>query len=420
MPIRSSTLSFPAIGTARAAQSWLACVASVCAISGLAFGQQSSVGQSSLGLLGSELVADASKHSSMLGTGTSSTVNVGGATQFRYVLTYRGEDQAFDDDITSGFQTRNTLLWVTGEVGDFRYRVQAAADRGVTSGSEGVFTLQDAYITVPLTEQWSLGLGQISMPVVWEEWIDYWKQLAIERSTHTSSFFNFNRVQGVWAYYEADATRAWVMVNDGLSSLNSDYDTTGEGDYGIAGRAEYKWAGAWSQFDDFTAPPTAESAGKAGIAMFVQNGGSTVGSNDLELVTIFADVAWENAGWTIFAQAGVATSDLTNVGQFTDWGFMVHGGYYFTDDMEFFARFDAIFPDDDRNLSPDPFSAITVGANYYPFARNTDVKFSMDLVLALNDTNGSNLQNATETGLLRTSEGGQFAIKAQLQLVFGQ
>lgn len=339
--------------------------------------------------------------------GGSSTVDFGGAIQFRYLAVYRG-DRNIDDDISSGFQTARTLAWVGGEIGDFQYFVRGAFGR-----TDGASLLEDAWVRMPIREGVTVGAGQRKAPFMQEDLVGELHQQTVETSS-AHLFASPGYVQGAWVYAEQESTRGWLMVHDGVGSANTDIDSTREADFAITGRGEYKWAGAWSQFDQFTSPMDAETGAKVGVAAHFQTGGSTVGSMDIDALYFLIDSMYQGPGWNLFGQVMVSSIDQTNAPDVIDATLIVQGGMYISQSTELFARFDGIFPDNARDN--DPTSIITFGFNEYFYPDNPQaLKFSFDMQWVLQDQQGSGTPTSSLTGVFSSNDAGQLVLKGQLQ-----
>jgi len=147
------------------------------------------------------------------------------------------------------------------------------------------------------------------------------------------------------------------------------------------------------------------------------------------------DLSLEGDGWNFFAAAVGFSSDIENLTDidldgtgddlsFDDFGVVVQGGMFIPDtDWEVFARWDAIFPDDER-ASEDSFNTITLGVNWYWSGHAA--KFTLDAQIFLDESTGANgVPLAAAAGGLNTlksfigdDDEGEVAIRAQFQLLF--
>lgn len=396
----------------------------------------------------SEMLADAQNRSSLLAGGSGGhdgnffladdagnfRLNVSGQIQFRYILGFRDENNV-DDDFTTGFQTRRTKLAFSGHVinPNWTYKVEGAFD-----DDGGSFNLEDAYIGYNFGNGWRMKMGQFKLPFMREELVSSRYQLAVERSV-VNELFNQDRSQGVELRYEQDAWRLMAAFSDGFGSDNSDYpNTAGQADYALTGRLEWKFAGDWKDFEDFTSKPGQAFSGLFGAAIHWQQSPNTNNAADVDLdyLTYTADLSLEGDSWNFFAAFVGSNAEARSNGtdnDFNDFGVVVQGGYRFAANTELFARWDGVFLDDDRNAPDDNVNFLTVGLNQY-YAGHA-AKATVDFVYCFNEAtalagfNPSNsglgvqgFQNggfpSSGLGLLGDAEDGEIAVRFQFQLLF--
>ncbi len=363
------------------------------------------------------------KHFFLADASDSFRLEFDGQVQFRYIATFVDEDPVVNsDEFESGFVNTRTALGFSGHIFDkeFIYRVSGAFDR-----SGGGFNLEDAYAGHVFENGLILLWGQLRMPVLWEDVIHEAHALAVDQSV-VNAVFRQDRSQGVWLHYSADEWRGWFGFSDGLRS--EDTDLLGDGsDWALTLRAEFKFAGEWSQFDDFTSPPGSNFGLKLGLATHWQDGPDNSALFPETLLGAYtADLMIEGDGWNAFI-AGVGLHSDPDGGEETDdFGVVVQGGFMLPDtDWELFGRYDAVIPDGDRP-GDDTFNTVTAGANYY--LHGHAAKFTADIQWFLDDTAGNDLVSSIATGgggsvgnrigLLPTANEDEIAIRIQFQLLF--
>ena len=378
----------------------------IVSLSGAVLGQ----GDDAARAYATELARDAAGRTNLLAE--ESTITFGGATQFRFSVNKR-DDDGLDEDVTTGFHARQTTAYATGAVDErFSYRVQ-----GNFASDGGGFSLEDAYVVYAVNDNWAIGVGQVYFPVLWEEHVAYqYGSLAAEPSAFESAF-RVNRVQGAWAQYSSDDFRGWVAFHDGAGTLNTEFTSMAEADYAFTARGEYKIDGSWDRFNDFTSFRGSEQAAKVGVCAHYQGGGNTFGTADMDVWLVTGDVQWEGDGWNAFAAGVYRGIDPAGGDTLNDFGFVVQGGIFLTDEWELFGRYDAVFADDDRGAGTDDFHTLTVGVNHYFIPGSQAAKFTLDFQWFLDQQDASIVPASTALGLLPSSEDGQFNINAQLQLV---
>lgn len=383
-----------------------------------------------------DMLADAESRSSLLRSGSAAghdgkfflaspdgsfRLNLSGQIQTRATLNVRDDEGDTVDDFESGFNMPRVALRFDGNIyEDFIYGIQ-----GVFNSSGGGFTLEDAFVGYVFDNGLILLGGQYREPILWEDVLQEKYSLAVDQSV-VNVVFGQGRSQGVWTHYSADDWRMWAGVNTGIRSANTDFNGD-PADWGVTTRWEWKFAGAWSQFDQFSSPRGAEFAAKLGGGVHFEQSPRIPGPGNLETDTFAytADLMFEGDGWNLFAMGvGLYTDTNGGVGNFHDFGFMVQGGVFVTDDIEPFARYDVILPDSDR-AADNAFSTITVGANYY--LHGQAAKFTVDFQYFLDDVADNALvagaaagpnAAADRIGLLPSADDGQFAIRFQFQLLF--
>ncbi|HYF15637.1 MAG TPA: porin [Phycisphaerales bacterium] len=349
--------------------------------------------------------------------GEESKLYIGGFMQFRLLGNFRDSDTAGDqDDFTSGFVGARTRLVFRGNLTDeLGFYLQ-----GDGRSSDGTFILLDAFGDWKVNDQTKVRWGQFEDLFLKEEVVSDTGQTAVEQSTF-NSVFTAGRVQGVGVAWTGDRGRFFGSFNDGARTLNTNFTSGAEADYGLTARGEFRWgAGDWKQFDRFASWRGSEYAGMLGGAVRWQSGGETGGTADTDALSFTIDAMAKGNGWHVFGAFGGRDSDVGGGADRTDLGFMAHGGYFFTEQLEGFARYSHIIPDDDAGAASDEFKDVTVGASYYVFPESNTLKLTGDVVYYLDDRAGSAdvVPTATAAGFLGDSEDGEVAVRFQAQVVF--
>lgn len=388
-----------------------------------------------------ELQADASRRASNLaGSGLTladagdTNLKLGGFAQFRYIMNFRDNppnsefSSAHDSGFTNGFEATRTRLEATGNImsKSLSYKVDANFDRN------GSASLKDAWGMWDFGNGWKAKWGQFKLPLLREELVSDTNQLAIDRSI-VNSLFTQDRSQGIAAYYEQDQWRVAGAFSDGAMSLNTPYTSAAEADWAFTVRGEYKWGDDWKRFNDFSSWRGQPGAGLLGAALHYQHNGNTANSSlsaaKVDIIRYTADFTYEGNGWNVYA-AFVGNHNDPGKNSFgvsgktlDDFGFLLQGGYFVTDKIELFARYDGVFPDKDWGDGvDDSFHTITVGANYYVFDNSNAFKLSADIQYWPEKTSKSAIVGgAIDNGvnaLRPDTKGDQFAIRFQAQLVF--
>lgn len=338
-----------------------------------------------------------------------------GFMQFRYYMNFR--DEAGDnDDLTNGFTTRRTRVSVLGNLTkelSFRVDVDAAAATG------NVGTTADVWMDYKFDDNWSLKLGQFKPPLLKEELVGDPNQQFVERSV-VNAVFTGSRTEGIQLSYKGDSFRGWAMLNDGLKASNTNFTSESESDYALTGRVEFMWAGDdWKRFDRLSSWRENEYAGMIGAAVHYQDGGETLGTTDQSTLVYTIDSLTQGDGWNIYIAGVGRNTEPASGSSFDDFGALVQGGLFVSDQTEIFARYAFVSPDDNR-VNGNDFNEIGAGVGYYFFPKSTSAKFTADVNWSLDDQAGSSaiVRPATNDGFLASSEDDQFYLRLQMQVQF--
>lgn len=368
-----------------------------------------------------DLLSDASSRASLLAD-DGSTMKLYGYHQFRWMYNNRDQPSGSGaEDSTIGFQNRYVKLGVKGDLNaNWSYNVMGSFAR-----SGGGFGLDDAWGQYRFDQGWSVRWGQFKAPLLREELVSDTNQLAFDRSVMNAAF-STGRTQGVQFAYEADQWRFKGMLNDGAAELNSDIQDE-SADFGLTARFEYKGAGDWKQFDDFTNwQGGAGFAWMIGGAVHFQTGGSTFESgggktSETDVIVYTIDGSLEGNGWNAYAAFAGSRVDPDGGTEADDFGFLIQGGLMIAPQNELFARFDTVIPDGDRT-GDEGFSTLTAGWNHYFVPESHAAKLTLGASFFLDDPSENDVVSATGistgNGLLSSSEDGQFTFVAQMQLIF--
>ncbi len=342
--------------------------------------------------------------------------------QFRYNYNLRDSAgttlAAPSEDLTVGFTNRRTKLGLEGKVtDDISAKVKFAF-----SQSSGAAALEDAVMKWKLSDTVSFRAGQFKPSVLREENLSSSKQLATDRSS-VNETYNQDFTQGIEFIFSEDDWRFTASLNDGVGADNTYFTSGTEADIAFSARGELRFGEAgWSKYKQFTSFRGAEGGLMVGAAFHHQWMGetnpATIPTTEMSLGTVDASLLGD--GWNLYA-AGVWRSMDTGLMTLTDAGYILQGGVFVSDQNELFGRWDVISP---SNSSPvvvgvsgaDEFNAFTFGWNHYIIPESHAAKFTLECQVYPDATTESIV--SIRGNLLSDSIGDQFAITAQIQLLF--
>ena len=349
------------------------------------------------------------------------SMNIGGLLQFRYIGNLRGDESGRtstspDDNFEGGFEFRRVELGFSGHVvrPEWKYQIVLATEDGA-GGVEQIIA-QDVKISYDIDENWTVAAGRYFAPLLREELIGGGGSLPIALS-YMNNELSIGRGEGISVLYSGEDVRTHVYLNDGAGSgggggvNNPTADMT---DFAITGRVDYRIAGDWSQWGDFTNNES-DKAIFVGAAAHFETGepGDAVATNDYRLFAWTVDGSYENNGLHLYA--AVAGEHFDNVGtaNIDNFGVVAQGGYLIPDTKyEPFLRGEVMFFDDNNGYVDDTVRMLTTGVNYHV---NSNVKLAGDVVWAMDAVPTDSLN----AGILADGvKDNQLVFRLQLQMKF--
>jgi len=335
-----------------------------------------------------------------------------GFIQTRYVANSR-RSEPDTDRWRSGFSVQRTRLYVDGNIEDISFRVRT------TINDSGNANLDQAYLQMPVFEDFQLRVGQFMLPLFHDEWVAAEKQLAVNQSV-VNTIFAQGQSQGVWLSRTWDTVRMWASFNDGARTDNTAALSGEDADAAVTGRVEFRFGeGDWGRFDDYTSFPGEPFGGYIGFAGHFETGSELPQSTGDKLAYGTGEIGLEGDGWNVYALGVVAYDDFNTPGSdyALDFGFLLQGGVFIAPTVEIFSRFDWVEGGDERPAD-DPFRSITGGFNWYITPNAHRLKLTANVIYFMDPTVNRIVTTSSSVGLLESSRSGQAAIQVQMQLIF--
>jgi len=345
--------------------------------------------------------------------------------QFWNVTDWRTEARSNgDDSLDNGFEVHKLWFQLEGTAftKDLTYSFIWANENDT-----GNLNLLDAWAKYMFADDWGVRMGQFADPVS-HEYLTYDGFLmATDRSLVDGILGGgaTGRVQGVsliYGNYNAkNPVNAEVAFTDGANSRNTDFTDT-NGNFGVAGRIEYKAMGNWLNYRDFSA-----MGNKEDLLVFGAGGDWTqFGDSDSMIGTLDAQYEMTNglalygAGYARYLKNDVST--IAGKDTF-DWGVLAQAGYMLNPSWEVFARADYFRPDE-KVIAPalgveQDFWEVTFGVNYFLGSNGSAghrAKFTVD-VSWLPDGTPAGVNSKSFGAADETSGQNEFMLRAQFQLL---
>ena len=385
--------------------------------------------------LSADIAADAASRTSYQGgsegfavpssTGNS-TLNIGGLVSFRTNLNFGDDDRGEDNDFVWGFALPHEQIWFYGNLfnPDFTYMIEAEfvgtseGDESFAGGSgSGDFNLRDAWGRYQFENGAYLQAGQFRVDYSAEFLTEEQYTLFAERS-FVDAYFGADYTQGVRVGYEGETFHIVGNIYDGPWGRNLDWTDPAEADIALGGRFDWLFAGQWV-FDDHTSWRGSEFSGRLGGAIHWATYGETGfgAPSDVDIIYYTLDVGVEGDGWNAFAAFLGDHIDADGADEVDNFGFVIQGGIFITDNTELAARFDILFRDDDGGFDEEDQYFLTVGVNHYFFAESHAATAYANLVWGFQDTDDligadPHYRGSTANGLLGNEDD-------EVALIFG-
>jgi hypothetical protein len=336
------------------------------------------------------------------------TVDIGAVLQFRYTVSAAPSASDPDDDAAYGFAFRRLRprFMLSSEDGRIRLFLQAEA-------ADGSADLLDGWVAFEPAEGWQLRLGRIHVGFGRDQEVFTFRMLAAEQSAiaNTVNPDEGARIQGAELQFTGEPHRIKVILAEGFGVADAGFNDP-VADWSITSRYNLLLIGdSFKQFDVHTAPrgtPRGLMLGLAGHAQHLKQRG--------DRVAFAADLSYQENGfnWMLAFEGRIGEDknrDPLNEPE-SAYGIVTHAGYYVTDRIEPFARYEWGTTSDGDH--PD-LNIITVGANYYVLGQA--FKLTADLSVAL-DGVGPAFDRPGD-GLIQTPEGAdRWYFRAQVQMMF--
>ena len=345
-------------------------------------------------------------------------LNLKGQIQFRFIYSHQNDGPVDSDRY--GFENTRTRFGFGGHIVDpsWKYFIWAGGT-GV-----GSFILLDAWIEKQFDNGLSIRAGQFKLPT-WQEWTVFeTRQQFVERSVLDARYAQVY-AQGVLARYTADAFRLHFAFSDGLRTLGTPWSVGPDvtrppipyqmsNEFALTGRGEFKFAGDWSQYGDFTSFRGDDPVYVVGASVHYQVGDYGTDDDEIEILQWTVDGSFKFGGANVYA-AVIGTSVKDQTVDRDELGFLIQGGYFVADDWELMARY-AYGDNDGAGAFEDRISVLTVGVNYF-VARHA-LKWTTDVGYAFMPIDPSWEEERRGYRVDDPDESGQVVVRTQVQLLF--
>lgn len=374
-----------------------------------------------------ELRSDAGAFSVLNSRAANLQVTAG--ARFGYGMNFRDNNALpNDDETTIGFGFQDVEVRLTGQVTD-SITATVSFDFGPSDSFGGEFfggdsdssvELEDAYADWAVNDTFTLRIGQFVAAYSAGRSVNEYHMMGAFRSNAQTLLGDTGWSQGIEAHFGGDNWGAVIGFTDGPFTSNTAFNSAAEADWAFNGRFDFYSDSDKARFNDRAAWRGQSAGWRIGAGGYWANYGDTNPSGpEDEFFGLTVDAAYEGDGWGVNGAFFWQNGDFDGGGSIDNYGFEIGANMFFSDQLEGFARWDAIFFDSD--FIDEDFHFISAGINYYFVPESHAAKFTVDVVYSFTDTDTLDALNPSPggfngpstTGLLGASDG-EFLLRAQM------
>ncbi len=268
--------------------------------------------------------------------------------------------------------------------------------------------LADAFVSKDFSNGFSVTVGQFKLPFSAEYNLDAGNLQFTDYSlanTIAGQIIGGGYGQGIQFGYSADQFRVHGAYVNAISEQNQSWNAGSPGtEWALSGRAEFKFAGDWGQFNDAQSWKGEAFGAVAGLGYSSEMIDNAAGTNPSALtLDITVDFGGANVtGAYYWADADTAAGNNPTA-------YVLAGGVFLADDFELVARYESIDNDTGAN---DSFGTFSVGGNWY-VSKNA-AKVSVDLGYGMDAFPTDQLY----ANWVAADQDGQWVVRGQMSFSF--
>lgn len=339
-------------------------------------------------------------------------LNIGAYTQIRYGINERQDAPPDEDRTTRGWSINRTRIFFEGGYGeDLGYHFR------LNINDEGDADLIAAYGQWAFAPGWSIRLGEQFVALSREDWMYAQDVLGMEFSAHDFTF-GIGSSFGAQLHRQEERSRWWLAISNGAFGGKSTFSSDDQADVLVSGRAEWMLCGDdWSVWDDLVGRRGRAEGVLLGLGGAYQGDWSDSGTKPENAVQALGDVSFNGDGYQALLAGTLTAVDDDTEGWYNFYGFLLQGGYFVSDTVQLYTRYELISPGDAPG-DLENFSAISCGVNFLPFDYSNRWKFTAEAGWLFSRLDHTIVAPSDSLGWLASDRSGQFSLRFQAQLGF--
>ena len=308
----------------------------------------------------------------------------------------------------NGFENKRTRLTFGGNMVDSSWNYKLAYSNDAEFSGQDAPILADAFVSKDFSNGFSVTVGQFKLPFSAEYNLDAGNLQFTDYSlanTIAGQIIGGGYGQGIQFGYSADQFRVHGAYVNAISEQNQSWNAGSPGtEWALSGRAEFKFAGDWGQFNDAQSWKGEAFGAVAGLGYSSEMIDNAAGTNPSALtLDITVDFGGANVtGAYYWADADTAAGNNPTA-------YVLAGGVFLADDFELVARYESIDNDTGAN---DSFGTFSVGGNWY-VSKNA-AKVSVDLGYGMDAFPTDQLY----ANWVAADQDGQWVVRGQMSFSF--
>jgi hypothetical protein len=312
----------------------------------------------------------------------------------------------------NGFENKRTRLTFGGNMVDsswnYKLSYYLAYSNDAEFSGQAAPILADAFVSKDFSNGFTVTVGQFKLPFSAEYNLDAGNLQFTDYSlanTVAGQIIGGGYGQGIQFGYSADQFRVHGAYVNAISEQNQSWNAGSPGtEWALSGRAEFKFAGDWGQFNDAQSWKGEAFGAVAGLGYSSEMIDNAAGTNPSALTL---DITVDFGGANVTGAYYWADADTTAGNNPT--AYVLAGGVFLADDFELVARYESIDNDTGAN---DSFGTFSVGGNWY-VSKNA-AKVSVDLGYGMDAFPTDQLY----ANWVAADQDGQWVVRGQMSFSF--
>lgn len=343
--------------------------------------------------------------------------NLGMYAQVRYNMNWRADLPDTLQDFTRGYNLARTRLFLEGTLTEkFYYHFRINVNPG------GNFELFVAYLQWNMNKKWNMRIGRQFMALGREDWMYPQDLASMEFSAHDFTFAIWSSFGVQVRHVPSDKARFWLSVGNGVYGGRRAFPAPKDSDVLFTGRVEWNVLGTdWGVWDDMVSRRGRDFGVLIGLGVgqLFRNDDAALQTDAKDGTQLNLDFSVNGSGYQFFAHGTMTRlnfkEDVSN--DFNNYGFYSTFGYWITDHVFPYLRYDLVSPGSQPG-DQETYGSPGLGISFYPLKWTNRMRLTAEYNLLGATVNNTIVQPDGQLGLIESDYGSQQHLRFQLQFGF--